>query len=222
MRFLIAETESGYTLLVALWLARLLRDRGAASRFQPAVRDQARRSMNGARGRSRRRCARGTGATTCDAPAQMALQFGYSDSVGAMSASSRPPIWSSGCGCGHRRPARRSVAWPTSSLILFDTHGESIGRGGAPVRVSSDRLDYLSHAAFARLAFAGGRHRLPRGVARSRAATATCCSARGELADATIGTVAEHAFAVVRRDERSDLRPAGLLGRLLLDDRRWA
>ena len=88
MRFLIAETESGYTLLAALWLARLFGIE-TADRDQPAVRNRRRAGA--------RRAGAGGGAAqpalprlSARAPAGCALQFGYSDSgryVGQLAAS---------------------------------------------------------------------------------------------------------------------------------------
>ena len=78
VRFLIAETESGYTLLAALWLARLFGVE-RAHRDQPPVRD-ARTRWSRARACSRRRCAARTTAPISRQTGRLALQFGYSDS----------------------------------------------------------------------------------------------------------------------------------------------
>ncbi len=192
VRFLIAETESGYTLLVALWLARLF---GIEEQVEISPLFETREAMmNGARvveealrSRHWRDYLRRTG--------RLALQFGYSDSgryVGQLAATYLV------------ERLRLKIADLLAArgltdveVILFDTHGESIGRGGHPFALA-DRLDYLS-TPHARLAFASA------GIA-CREETAFqggdgyLLFGTPELADATIGTIAEHAFAVVQRE----------------------
>ncbi len=126
VRFLIAETESGYTLLAALWLARLfgverhieispLFETAEALEHGATVLEEALRSPH------YRTYLRQTG--------RLALQFGYSDSgryVGQIAASYlierlRLKIADT--------LARFGVTGV--EVVLFDTHGESIGRGGA-------------------------------------------------------------------------------------------
>jgi phosphoenolpyruvate carboxylase len=141
IRFLIAETESGYTLLAALWLARLcgighnveispLFETAEALEHGAHVLDEALRSPH------YRAYLRDTG--------KLALQFGYSDSgryVGQLAASYlierlRLKI--------AETLARHDVT--DVEVILFDTHGESIGRGAHPGSLA-DRLKYLSPTA---------------------------------------------------------------------------
>ena len=192
VRFLIAETESGYTLLVALWLARLF---GIEEQVEISPLFETREAMmNGARvveealrSRHWRDYLRRTG--------KLALQFGYSDSgryVGQLAATylvERLRLKIADL------LAARGLA--DVEVILFDTHGESIGRGGHPFALA-DRLDYLS-TPHARLAFAAA------GIA-CREETAFqggdgyLLFGTPELADATVGAIAEHAFAVVRRE----------------------
>ncbi len=187
VRFLIAETESGYTLLAALWLARLfgcermveispLFETADALESGARVLDEALRSPHW------RDYLRQTG--------RLCLQFGYSDSgryVGQLDASYlierlRMRVADS--------LARHGVTG--IEVVLFDTHGESIGRGAHPGSLT-DRLRYLSPAAsrqaFARAgvlvreesAFQGGDGYLHFGTPA--------------LATATIARIAEHAFA---------------------------
>jgi phosphoenolpyruvate carboxylase len=141
IRFLIAETESGYTLLAALWLARLfgiawnieispLFETAEALEHGAQVLDEALRSPH------YRAYLQDTG--------RLALQFGYSDSgryVGQLAASYlierlRLKI--------AEMLAKHGVTGV--EVILFDTHGESIGRGAHPGSLA-DRLKYLSPTA---------------------------------------------------------------------------
>ncbi len=129
VRFLIAETETGYTLLAALWLAKLfgiekhieispLFETAEALEQGAAVLEEALRSPH------YREYLKTTG--------RLALQFGYSDSgryVGQLAASYLI------------ERLRLKIAHTLEhhgvtgvEVILFDTHGESIGRG-APSRL---------------------------------------------------------------------------------------
>jgi phosphoenolpyruvate carboxylase len=141
VRFLIAETETGYTLLAALWLARLfgverhieispLFETAEALERGATVLEEALRSPH------YRDYLKQTG--------RLALQFGYSDSgryVGQLAATYlierlRLKI---GETLAHHKVTGVEV-------ILFDTHGESIGRGAHPGSLA-DRLKYLSPTA---------------------------------------------------------------------------
>ena len=193
VRFLIAETESGYTLLVALWLARLF---GIEEQVEISPLFETRDAlMQGARiieealhSRHYRDYLRRTG--------KLSLQFGYSDSgryVGQIAATYLV------------ERLRLKIAdllvkrgLTDIEVILFDTQGESIGRGAHPFSLA-DRLDYLStpHSRLAlqnagivyreEAAFQGGDGYLLFGTQL--------------LADAAIGTIAEHAFAAVRQGD---------------------
>ncbi len=193
VRFLIAETESGYTLLVALWLARLFgieRHIEISPLFetQEALEHGAVVIEEALRSRHWRDYLRATG--------RMALQFGYSDSgryVGQLAATYLVERLRLKAADLLRKRGLTDI-----EVILFDTHGESIGRGAHPFHLA-DRLDYLSparsRATFAQAgiayreesAFQGGDGYLLFGTPA--------------LADATIATIAEHAFAGVRLDE---------------------
>lgn len=186
VRFLIAETESGYTLLCALWLARLF---GIEDRVQisplfetaDALERGARVLDEALRNPHWREYLRRTGT--------LSLQFGYSDSgryVGQLAASyliERLRLKIAETLAKHRVT--------DVEVILFDTHGESIGRGAHPLRLI-DRLKYLSptrsrkELTRARLlvreesAFQGGDGYLFFGTEA--------------LARATVARIAEHAF----------------------------
>ncbi len=189
IRFLIAETESGYTLLCALWLARLfgvdecieispLFETEAALQHGARILEEALRSAHFSA--YVRRAGR------------LCLQFGYSDSgryVGQLAASyliERLRL----------KVAELLVRHDLAGveLVLFDTHGESIGRGAHPGSLL-DRLRYLSPSV-ARQAFANA------GIA-TRDETAFqggdgyLLFGTPELALATIGRIAKHAFAGV-------------------------
>ena len=187
VRFLIAETESGYALLAALWLARLFgieRLVEISPLFETAeALEQGHRVIAEAL-RSPHWCA------YLRLAGRMCLQFGYSDSgryVGQIAASYlierlRMKV--------AELLAKHGLA--DIEVVLFDTHGESIGRGGHPGSLA-DRLKYLSPAASRQAlsqagiavreesAFQGGDGYLLFGTPA--------------LARATVARIAEHAFA---------------------------
>ena len=141
VRFLIAETETGYTLLAALWLARLfgierhieispLFETAEALEHGATVLEEALRSPH------YRAYLQATG--------RLALQFGYSDSgryVGQLAASYL--IERLRLKIGQTLAAHGVTG---VEVILFDTHGESVGRGAHPGSLA-DRLKYLSPTA---------------------------------------------------------------------------
>ena len=141
VRFLIAETETGYTLLAALWLARLfgieqhveispLFETADALERGAVVLEEALRSPH------YRNYLKRTG--------KLALQFGYSDSgryVGQLAASYLIERLRLKIGQTLENHGVKGV-----EVILFDTHGESIGRGAHPGSLA-DRLKYLSPTA---------------------------------------------------------------------------
>jgi len=191
IRFLIAETETGYTLLSALWLARLfgvedgieispLFETADALERGAHVLDEALRSPH-----YRDYLCR-TG--------RLAVQFGYSDSgryVGQLAASYL---------IERLRLKVRDLLTQHDitgvEVVFFDTHGESIGRGAHPGNLA-DRLKYLSPTAawqeFNRAglavreesAFQGGDGYLLFGTP--------------ELALATIARIVEHCFGDAAR-----------------------
>ena len=186
VRFLIAETESGYTLLAALWLAKLfgveknieispLFETAEALEKGAIVLDEALRSPH------YRAYLKSTG--------RLALQFGYSDSgryVGQLAASYLIERLRLKIGEMLEKHGISGV-----EVILFDTHGESIGRGAHPGSLT-DRLKYLSPTA--------SRQALRRAGLAVREESAFQGSdgyllfGTPELALATITRVAEHSF----------------------------
>jgi len=189
VRFLIAETESGYTLLCALWLARLF---GVEDRIEisplfetaDALEHGARILEEALRSPHYRAYLLRTG--------RMALQFGYSDSgryVGQLAASyliERLRLKVADLLVRHNLT--------NVELILFDTHGESIGRGAHPSSLL-DRLRYLSPSV-ARQAFASAGIAV-REESAFQGGDGYLLFGTPELAQATIGQIARHAFASV-------------------------
>ena len=187
IRFLIAETETGFTLLAALWLARQLgieRNIEISPLFETAdalergvrVIDEALRSPH------YRAYLQQTG--------RLALQFGYSDSgryVGQLAATYLIERLRLKLADTLRKHGMHGV-----ELILFDTHGESIGRGGHPGSLA-DRLRYLSPAA-GRAAFAAAN--IPvREESSFQGTDGYLIWGTPELALAAVARIAEHAFA---------------------------
>jgi phosphoenolpyruvate carboxylase len=138
VRFLIAETETGYTLLAALWLARRFGVEHAVELsplFETAeALDHGHRVLEEAlRSPHFRDYLRAQG--------RLCLQFGYSDSgryVGQLAASYLAERLKLRVVDLLRRHGLAGI-----ELVMFDTHGESIGRGGHPESLK-DRLAYLS------------------------------------------------------------------------------
>ena len=187
VRFLIAETESGYTLLTALWLARLFgieRHVEISPLFETAeALEQGARVVAEAL-RSPHWCAylRATG--------RMCLQFGYSDSgryLGQLAASyliERLRL----------KVAELLVKHGLTDVevVLFDTHGESIGRGGHPGCLA-DRLKYVSPTR-SRMAFIRGGI-ATREESAFQGGDGYLLFGTPALADATMARIAEHAYA---------------------------
>jgi phosphoenolpyruvate carboxylase len=187
IRFLIAETETGYTLLSALWLARrfgiekhveispLFETADALERgervLEEALRSPQYRDYIRAHGR-------------------LCLQFGYSDSgryVGQLAASYLAERLKLRLVEQLKRHGLSGI-----ELVLFDTHGESIGRGAHPGGLA-DRFAYLSPPA--------ARRALRRAGLRLREETSFqggdgyLLFGTEALASATVARIAEHAFA---------------------------
>ena len=187
VRFLIAETESGYTLLAALWLARhfgIERQIEISPLFETAdaLQGGARLIEEALRSPHYRAYLRDTG--------RLCLQFGYSDSgryVGQLAATyliERLRL----------RVADAMVRHKLTDIeiVFFDTHGESIGRGAHPNSLA-DRLRYLSPASTRQsLSRAGIRVRLESAF---QGGDGYLLFGTPELADATVATIARHVFA---------------------------
>ena len=186
VRFLIAETESGYTLLAALWFAMAMgieRQVEISPLFETAdaLERGARVLEEAFRSPHWRAYLKGIG--------RLCLQFGYSDSgryVGQLDASYLI-----------ERLRRRVVdalgrhGMAGVEVVLFDTHGESIGRGAHPGTLV-DRLHYLSPPA-SRLAFAEAGIRV-REESAFQGGDGYLLFGTPELALATVARIAEHAL----------------------------
>ncbi len=186
VRFLVAETESGYSLLAALWLARIC---GAERHVEISPLFETPEALEGGvrvieealRSPHYRAYLTGIG--------RVCLQFGYSDSgryLGQLPASYLV----------ERLKLRLVEALGRHGLgaievVLFDTHGESIGRGSHPGSLA-DRLAYLSPLA-ARAALMQGGLRI-REESSFQGGDGYLLFGTPALALATIARVAEHAF----------------------------
>ena len=186
VRFLIAETETGYTLLAALWLARVfgiekqieispLFETAEALESGVHVLEEALRSPH------YRAYLQATG--------RLALQFGYSDSgryVGPLAATyliERLRLKLAEALARHKLTG--------VEVLLFDTHGESVGRGAHPASLA-ERLTYLSPD-HARRALAGAG--IPvREESAFQGGDGYLLFGTPELAHATVTRIAEHAF----------------------------
>ncbi|WP_375409035.1 phosphoenolpyruvate carboxylase [uncultured Methylobacterium sp.] len=193
VRFLIAETETGYTLLAALWLARHY---GIADKVEitplfetASALEQGIRVLDDAlRNPHWRQYLKRIGRLT--------VQFGYSDSgryVGQLAAS----FWI------ERLRLRLTELLAQNDLsgielAIFDTHGESIGRGAHPTSLR-DRLAYLApEDARRRNRSTGIRVRLESSFQGS---DGYLMFGTLPLATATVERIAEHVFALDIADE---------------------
>ncbi|MDR7035450.1 phosphoenolpyruvate carboxylase [Methylobacterium sp. BE186] len=193
VRFLIAETETGYTLLAALWLARHygISDKveitplfETASALEQGIRvlDDALRNPHW------RQYLKRIG--------RLAVQFGYSDSgryVGQLAAT----FWI------ERLRLRLTELLVQNDLggvelVIFDTHGESIGRGAHPSSLR-DRLAYLApEDARRRNRAAGIGVRLESSFQGS---DGYLMFGTAPLARASVARIAEHVFALDVADD---------------------
>ncbi|HTZ69416.1 MAG TPA: phosphoenolpyruvate carboxylase [Acetobacteraceae bacterium] len=186
IRFLIAETESGATLLAALWLARLfgidqLIEISPLFETADALEHGSRLVEEALRSPHYRAYLRDCG--------RLCLQFGYSDSgryVGQIAASYLIERLRMKVADLMQRFNLTDV-----ELVLFDTHGESIGRGGHPGSLQ-DRLRYLSPAA-ARRRFADAGIAV-REESAFQGGDGFALFGTPELATSVIATIANHAY----------------------------
>ncbi|TXM74653.1 phosphoenolpyruvate carboxylase [Methylobacterium sp. WL12] len=188
VRFLIAETETGYTLLAALWLARHY---GIADKLEitplfetASALEQGIRVLDDAlRNPHWRRYLKRIGRLT--------VQFGYSDSgryVGQLAAT----FWIERL---RLRITEMLVANGLADveLAIFDTHGESIGRGAHPTSLR-DRLAYLApEDARTRNQKAGIKVRLESSF---QGTDGYLLFGSKAIAEASIARVAEHVYAL--------------------------
>jgi phosphoenolpyruvate carboxylase len=187
VRFLIAETESGYTLLAALWLAKLL---GVADHIEISPLFETAEALESGvhvleealRSPHYRAYLRTTG--------KLAIQFGYSDSgryVGPLAATYLI-----------ERLRLKLVETLTRhglshvEVLLFDTHGESVGRGAHPGSLAA-RLDYLSPPMTRRALAQAGLS--VREESAFQGGDGYLLFGTPPLALATVARIAEHAFA---------------------------
>jgi phosphoenolpyruvate carboxylase len=186
IRVLIAETESGYTLLSMLWLARLFgveRHIEISPLFETAeaLEHGARAIEEALRSPHYRSYLKATGRLT--------VEFGYSDSgryVGPLPATFLIERL-------RMKLAELLVRFDLAEveLILFDTHGESIGRGAHPGSLA-DRLKYLSPST-SRAAFAAQKIRW-RDESSFQGGDGYLLFGTPELAAASIARIAEQVF----------------------------
>jgi len=188
VRFLIAETETGYTLLAALWLARHY---GIADKLEitplfetASALEQGIRVLDDAlRNPHWRAYLKRIGRLT--------VQFGYSDSgryVGQLAAT----FWIERL---RLRITEMLVQNGLSDveLAIFDTHGESIGRGAHPTSLR-DRLAYLApEDARDRARKAGLKVRLESSF---QGTDGYLLFGTQELAAASLARIAEHVYAL--------------------------
>ncbi|WP_246732851.1 phosphoenolpyruvate carboxylase [Methylobacterium sp. BTF04] len=193
VRFLIAETETGYTLLAALWLARHY---GIADKVEitplfetASALEQGIRVLDDALRNPHWR-------TYLKRIGRLTVQFGYSDSgryVGQLAAS----FWI------ERLRLRITELMVQNDLTgvelaIFDTHGESIGRGAHPTSLR-DRLAYLApEDARRRNRAAGIKVRLESSFQGS---DGYLMFGTLPLAKATVERIAEHIFALDVADD---------------------
>ena len=137
VRFLIAECETGFTLLTALYFARLF---GVEDKVEISPLFETRTALE----QGGRVIAEVLGVASFRAYVQshgrLCVQTGFSDagrSLGQIAACYAIERLRLAIG---RELARRGLA--DVELVIFDTHGESIGRGGHPESFA-DRLDYV-------------------------------------------------------------------------------
>ena len=152
IRFLIAECETGFTLLTALYFARLF---GVEDKVEISPLFETRVALE----QGSRVIAEALGVTSFRAYVQrqgrLCVQTGFSDagrSLGQIAAAYAIERLRLAIG---RELARQGLA--DVELVVFDTHGELIGRGGHPESFA-DRLDYVGtpalRAALTRLGIA--------------------------------------------------------------------
>ncbi|MGX5733991.1 phosphoenolpyruvate carboxylase [Bosea thiooxidans] len=187
VRFLIAETETGYTLLCALWLANHF---GIADRIEisplfetsdaleqgPRIIDEALRSPHFR--------------DYLKSHGRLCIQFGYSDSgryIGQVAST----FWVERLRIRICELLAR-YKLEDVELVIFDTHGESVGRGAHPDSLA-DRLAYLDPA-FARRAFAKAGIRTVRETS-FQGSDGYLLFGTPQLAGATVGRIAEAVLA---------------------------
>jgi phosphoenolpyruvate carboxylase len=192
VRFLIAETETGYTLLGALWLARRL---GIADHIEISPLFETAEALERGERVLEEALRSPHYRDYLRAQRRLCLQFGYSDSgryVGQPAASYLAERLKIRLAELLRRHGLEGI-----ELVLFDTHGESIGRGGHPDSLA-DRFAYLSPPA-ARAALAAADLPLREETA-FQGSDGYMLFGTAALARATVARIAEHAFGPLPTD----------------------
>jgi phosphoenolpyruvate carboxylase len=187
VRFLIAETESGYTLLSVLWLAKLFgveKHIEISPLFETAdALEQGSRAIEEAlRSPHFRAYLKQTG--------KLCIEFGYSDSgryVGQLAAT----FLIERLRLKLAEMMKKYNLADHVELILFDTHGESIGRGAHPGSLT-DRLKYLSPSASRAMFVRDGINQ--RDESSFQGGDGYLLFGTRELALASVARIAEHAF----------------------------
>jgi len=146
VRFLVAETETAFTLLTALYFARLF---GVADRVEISPLFETEEALEHGEGVIDEALRSPHFRAYVEAQGRLCIQFGYSDSgryIGQTAATYGIERLRFRIAAVLRRHGLAGI-----QVVLFNTHGESIGRGGHP-RSLVDRLAYLappmSRAAF--------------------------------------------------------------------------
>lgn len=199
IRFHIAETETGFTLLCALWLARLL---GIEDHIEisplfetaDALERGARVLDEALRSRHYRDYLQKTGV--------LALEFGYSDSgryVGQLAASFMIERQRLKIAAVLERHGVTGV-----EIVIFDTHGESIGRGAHPGTLA-DRLKFLNPTRARKDLTRAGLH--VREESAFQGGDGYLLFGTKDLALATVARIAEHVFDDDARPETKRLPP---------------
>ncbi|MBO6090618.1 MAG: phosphoenolpyruvate carboxylase [Acetobacter sp.] len=196
IRFLIAETETGYTLLMALWMATYF---GVDQHVEisplfetyEAIVHGERIIEEALRSAAWRDYIRRMG--------RLCLQFGYSDSgryIGQLGASYLI-----------ERLRLKICTLLTRfdltdiEVVLFDTHGESIGRGAHPFHMA-DRLSYL-FPAYLRNCFK--KHAISyREETSFQGGDGYLLFGTQELANATLNTIVDNIFLPAAQEENED------------------
>jgi phosphoenolpyruvate carboxylase len=199
IRFLIAETETGFTLLAALYYARLF---GVEDRVEISPLFETEEAFERGERVIEEALKSPHYRAYLERQGRLAVQFGFSDSgrfIGQMAATFRI----------ERLRLRLAQLLERHGLgrlevILFNTHGESIGRGGHPLMLA-DRLCYaappMSRAEFERrglhvkeeVSFQGGDGYMP--FMTAAAATATMRQIVGFALDVSDETHSDAIYA---------------------------
>jgi phosphoenolpyruvate carboxylase len=186
IRFLIAETETGFTLLAALWLARRF---GIAERLEISPLFETAEGLEHGERVLEEALRSPHFRAYLKQQGRLCVQFGYSDSgrfVGPLPASYLIERLR-----GRIIEALRRHNLLGIELVLFNTHGESIGRGAHPGTLA-DRLEYLAPAQNRKLL---AQQFSVREESSFQGADGYLLFGTGRLADATIARIAEHAFS---------------------------